>query len=67
MSTPAEDRSREMQAAKHNEEEVGLREFDRLIYRHNGYGISNFVRTLTLGLSAALIADSLARDGSRAF
>ena len=59
--------AREMQAAKHNDDEAGLREFDSLIFRHIGYGISNFVRTLTLGLSAALIADSPAHDGSRTF
>ena len=47
---------REMQAAKDSDDAKGLREFDSLIFRHVGYGISNFVRTLSLGLSAALVA-----------
>ena len=43
---------REMQAAKNPDSAAGLKEFDSLIFRHVGYGISNFVRTLSLGLSA---------------
>ena len=43
---------REMQAAKNPDSKAGFKEFDSLIFRHVGYGISNFVRTLSLGLSA---------------
>jgi len=48
--------AREMQAAKNPDQEAGLREFDGLIFRHIGYGISNFVRTLTLGVTAGWVA-----------
>ncbi|MGJ8690177.1 MAG: acyl-CoA dehydrogenase [Gammaproteobacteria bacterium] len=48
--------AREMVAAKMSDEQEGLREFDSLIFRHIGYGISNFVRTLTLGVSGGKIA-----------
>lgn len=43
--------SREMQAAQDGDAERGLKEFDSLIFRHIGYAISNFVRTLSLGLT----------------
>lgn len=59
--------AREMQAAKDLDETAGLREFDSLIFRHIGYGISNFVRTLTLGLSAGRIAASPTQDASKGF
>jgi alkylation response protein AidB-like acyl-CoA dehydrogenase len=47
---------REMQAAKDPDEKAGLKEFDSLFFRHVGYTISNFVRTLSLGLSGARLA-----------
>jgi acyl-CoA dehydrogenase len=56
--------TREMLAAKHPEEATGLREFDSLIFRHIGYGISNFVRTLTLGLSGGLSASRPVQDAT---
>ena len=59
--------AREMLAAKDLDETAGLREFDSLIFRHIGYGISNFVRTLTLGLSAGRIAASPTQDASKGF
>jgi acyl-CoA dehydrogenase len=59
--------AREMLAAKDPDESTGLREFDSLIFRHIGYGISNFVRTLTLGLSAGRIAASPTQDASKGF
>ncbi len=59
--------AREMLAAKDPDESAGLREFDSLIFRHIGYGISNFVRTLTLGLTAGRIADSPTQDASKGF
>ncbi len=42
---------REMQAAKDADREAGLETFDSLFFRHAGYTISNFVRTLSLSLS----------------
>ena len=46
---------REMQAAKDSDVEQGLKTFDSLIFRHIGYTISNFVRTLSLSLTGALV------------
>ena len=43
---------REMQAANNESEQQGVDEFDSLFFRHIGYGLSNFIRTLTLGLTA---------------
>jgi len=42
---------REMQAANNPDEEQGIDEFDSLFFRHIGYAFSNFVRSLTLGLT----------------
>ena len=41
---------------KDPDEKAGLKEFDSLFFRHVGYTISNFVRTLSLGLSGARLA-----------
>lgn len=46
---------REMQAAKNEDEVAGLAEFDSLFFRHVGYTFSNFIRTVSLGLSGALV------------
>lgn len=54
--------AREMQAAKNDDQAAGLREFDSLIFRHVGYGISNFVRTLSLGISGGRIATKPVND-----
>ncbi len=53
---------REMQAAKDSDTEAGLQEFDSLIFRHAGYCFSNFVRTLSLSLSGALVARAPVSD-----
>jgi acyl-CoA dehydrogenase len=47
---------REMQAASNPNEEQGLNEFDSLLFRHVGYGLSNFIRSISLGITAAKIA-----------
>ncbi len=47
---------REMQAANNPDERAGLEEFDSLFFRHVGYGVSNFIRTLSLGLTSSRIA-----------
>ncbi|WP_196138446.1 acyl-CoA dehydrogenase [Aliikangiella sp. G2MR2-5] len=46
---------REMQAANNPNEQQGVDEFDSLFFRHIGYGLSNFIRTLTLGLTSGRI------------
>ena len=46
---------REMQAANNENEQAGIDEFDSLFFRHIGYGLSNFIRTLTLGLTSGRI------------
>ncbi len=53
---------REMQASKNPDAAVGLAEFDSLIFRHIGYTISNFVRTLSLSLSWGLIHRAPVQD-----
>ena len=49
---------REMQAAKAADAKQGLCDFDSLIFRHVGYTLSNFVRTLSLSLSGAVVTRS---------
>jgi hypothetical protein len=46
---------REMQAASNPDEKAGLDQFDSLFFRHVGYGVSNFIRTITLGLTGGKI------------
>ncbi|TQV71454.1 acyl-CoA dehydrogenase [Aliikangiella marina] len=46
---------REMQAANNPNEQAGIDEFDSLFFRHIGYGLSNFIRSLSLGVTAAKI------------
>ncbi|WMS88447.1 acyl-CoA dehydrogenase [Pleionea litopenaei] len=53
---------REMQAAANSDERAGLEEFDSLFFRHVGYGVSNFIRTLTLGLTGSRIAPKPVSD-----
>ncbi|MBL4820421.1 MAG: acyl-CoA dehydrogenase [Gammaproteobacteria bacterium] len=53
---------REMQAAKNTDSKAGLKQFDSLVFRHAGYCISNFVRTLSLSLSGGLITRAPVED-----
>ena len=46
---------REMQAASNPNEQQGVDEFDSLFFRHIGYGLSNFIRSFSLGLTAGKI------------
>lgn len=46
---------REMQAASNVNERQGVDEFDSLFFRHIGYGLSNFIRSISLGLTAGKI------------
>ncbi|WP_407635768.1 acyl-CoA dehydrogenase [Kangiella aquimarina] len=47
---------REMLAAQMEDTEEGVKRFDSLLFRHIGYGVSNFARTFALGLSASKFA-----------
>jgi acyl-CoA dehydrogenase len=47
---------KEMQAARMEDREKGLEEFDRLLFGHIGYSIGNAVRSMVLGLSFARFA-----------
>ncbi len=47
---------REMFAAQMEDKEEGVKRFDSLLFRHIGYGVSNFARTFGLGLTGGLLA-----------
>jgi len=47
---------KEMQAARMEDSEKGLEEFDRQLFGHIGYSIGNAVRSMVLGLSFARFA-----------
>jgi len=47
---------KEMEAAKMEDREQGLQEFDQHLFRHIGYSISNAIRSMILGLSFARFA-----------
>lgn len=59
--------AREMTAAKDPDTQQGLRDFDSLIFRHIGYGISNFVRTLSLGITGGFVAARPVPDKTAAY
>ncbi|MBK9495206.1 MAG: Acyl-coenzyme A dehydrogenase [Alphaproteobacteria bacterium ADurb.BinA280] len=46
---------KEMQAAQHPDESTRLKEFDRTLFGHIGFAVSNAVRSAVLGLTAARI------------
>ncbi len=46
---------REMQAVQNEDTDAGLTEFDSLFFRHVGYTISNFIRTLSLSVTGAWV------------
>lgn len=46
---------KEMQAATHPDPETRLREFDRTLFGHIGFAVSNAVRSFVLGLTGARI------------
>ncbi len=47
---------REMLVAQLEDKEEGVKRFDSLLFRHIGYGVSNFARTFALGLTNGLLA-----------
>jgi len=53
---------REMLAASNPNEEQGLQEFDSLLFRHLGYGLSNFIRSFTLGLTLGKVVSKPVDD-----
>src|SRR5690606_19893581 len=48
----------EMDAARDEDRERGLREFDRLLFAHIGYALSNAARSFVMGLTLARFADA---------
>jgi acyl-CoA dehydrogenase len=48
---------KEIAAANHEDDEQGLLDFDRLLFAHFGYGLSNAARALVMGLTAARFTD----------
>ena len=48
----------EMDAARDEDQERGLREFDRLLFEHVGYALSNAARSFVMGLTLARFADA---------
>jgi acyl-CoA dehydrogenase len=47
----------EMEAARNPDREAGLVDFDRLLFRHLGYGLSNAARSLVMALTLARFTD----------
>jgi len=47
----------EMDAARNPDREAGLVEFDRLLFKHLGYGFSNAARSLVMALTLARFTD----------
>lgn len=45
----------ELEAAKMDDRQAALKAFDKAVIKHIGFGISNFVRSLFLGLTGSLI------------
>ncbi len=46
----------EMEAANNSDNQKGLQDFDKLLFAHIGYSMSNFVRTLSLGLTGSKLS-----------
>src|SRR5690606_34055043 len=49
---------KEMQAAQHPDPEIRLKEFDRNLFGHIGFAISNAVRSFWMGLTAARLGSA---------
>lgn len=47
---------KEMSAIQHEDKKIGLKKFDRAIFAHGGYFLSNLVRTLLLSLTRGRIS-----------
>ncbi len=57
----------EMAAANDEDEEKGLLDFDRLLFAHIGYGLSNAARALVMGLTAARLTTVPAQGDMRRY
>ena len=57
---------REMNAARNPDRERGVDEFDRALFGHIGFAISNAVRSLVMALTLARFADACRTPGRRA-
>lgn len=58
---------KEMKAAQNPDAEAGLEEFDRNLFGHIGYAISNAVRSFWFGLTAAKIGSAPGDDYTRRY
>ncbi len=58
---------KEMEAARDEDEVRGLRNFDRLLFKHIGHVLSNAARSLVMALSAARFTEVPAADPTRRF
>lgn len=58
---------RELHAAQDPDHDAGLEAFDRALFGHIGYALSNAARALVLGLTAAKWADSPTRGPTRRY
>ncbi|HEY8520372.1 MAG TPA: acyl-CoA dehydrogenase [Gammaproteobacteria bacterium] len=57
----------EMEAARDSDEERGLVAFDRLVFKHLGYALSNAARSLVMALTLARFTDVPATGRARRF
>ncbi|MEW7866386.1 acyl-CoA dehydrogenase FadE [Aeromonas diversa] len=57
----------EMLAAAHPDPEQGLKDFDKAMFRHVGFAMSNMVRSLWLGLTGARFAGAPFKDETRPY
>ncbi|MCS3459298.1 MULTISPECIES: acyl-CoA dehydrogenase FadE [Aeromonas] len=57
----------EMLAASHPDKEQALKDFDKAMFSHVGFAISNLVRSFSLGITGARIAGAPFKDGTRGY
>ncbi|MFM4975231.1 acyl-CoA dehydrogenase FadE [Aeromonas rivipollensis] len=57
----------EMLAASHPDQEVALKQFDKAVFSHVGFAISNLVRSFWLGLTGARFASAPYRDQTKGY
>ncbi|NNF52116.1 MAG: acyl-CoA dehydrogenase [Gammaproteobacteria bacterium] len=58
---------KEMEAAANPDEEEGLREFDRALFGHIGYTLSNAARSLVLSVTMSKFSDAPSTPGTKRF
>ncbi|MGY4028036.1 acyl-CoA dehydrogenase FadE [Aeromonas rivuli] len=57
----------EMLAASHPDKEQALKDFDKAMFSHVGFAISNLVRSFSLGITGARIAGAPYRDQTKGY